>query len=222
MGISCPLVDINNEKQSLFGGGMEFRLTYEGPVNPASSRNGIPDNKHQIRKVFHRQLKRLWAVSPSLKAYSGPQFLTVTTHAAPATSQEALAEKFERNGYKFVPLVTEELSLKCDVKILFLRPDPPGQIYKSGDIDNRLKTIFDALRMPTNRSEFGKVFEPPSEEETPFYCLLEDDFLITSVSVETDMLLQPVSKTYEASDACLIISVNIQPLRLTYDNMHLG
>jgi hypothetical protein len=34
------------------------------------------------------------------------------------------------------------------LNILFLRADIPGKVVQSGDIDNRLKTLFDALRMP--------------------------------------------------------------------------
>jgi hypothetical protein len=74
--------------------------------------------------------------------------------------RDFLAGQFARNGYNFVPLVTERLLLLCRLDVLFLRPDPPGSLIKSGDIDNRLKTLFDALRMPENASELGRC-EPP-------------------------------------------------------------
>ena len=42
---------------------MKFTLTYEGPLRMSK---GQPKKKHEIRKQFHRQLKRLWAVDSFL------------------------------------------------------------------------------------------------------------------------------------------------------------
>ena len=41
---------------------MKFRLTYEGLLKA----NGSTQHKHEIRKAFHPQLKRLWEVEPNL------------------------------------------------------------------------------------------------------------------------------------------------------------
>jgi hypothetical protein len=84
-------------------------------------------------------------------------------------------------------LVIEELSLSCRLDILFLRSDRAGSLIKSGDIDNRLKTLFDALRMPESKAELGG-YEKPIDDEDPFFVLLQDDKLITHISVETDVL----------------------------------
>jgi hypothetical protein len=40
------------------GGGMRFVLTYDGPLPPNNTRSGIAQKKHDIRRVFHPQLKR--------------------------------------------------------------------------------------------------------------------------------------------------------------------
>ena len=91
--------------------------------------------------------------------------------------------------FRFVPLVSPSLNLICELHIFMLRPESPGAlITQGGDIDNRLKTLFDALRMPKKESELPKdaVVAP---DEDPFFCLLEDDNLITGVSVKTDRLL---------------------------------
>jgi hypothetical protein len=62
------------------------------------------------------------------------------------------------------------------------------------DVDNRLTTIFDALRMPKGPQELGAGTQQgkvsPASNENPFFVLLEDDRLITHVSVTTDMLLE--------------------------------
>jgi hypothetical protein len=86
--------------------------------------------------------------------------------------------------------VTADLALSCAIEILFLRPEPPGGIVRGGDVDNRIKTLFDGLKMPREAQDLGPYLNPGADED-PFYCLVEDDQLITSVSVETDTLLEP-------------------------------
>ena len=87
-----------------------------------------------------------------------------------------------------------------------MRTDKPGSLIKSGsgDIDNRLKTLFDALRMPKSKDELGRYAGVPGLDEDPFYCLLEDDKFITRLVVETDMLLRPAASS---NDTHLIITV---------------
>ena len=49
------------------------------------------------------------------------------------------------------------MALTCGLKILFLRKEGPGKlILQGGDIDNRLKTLLDALKMPSDLSEIVK------------------------------------------------------------------
>jgi hypothetical protein len=142
----------------------------------------------------------------------------------PPRNSEVLAQKFAYGGFRFVPLVTRDLTLACGIDILFLRPDSPGgAVINSGDLDNRLKTLFDALRVPSPGEMNSKL--TPQEGESPFYCLLEDDRLITKVSVETDILLQPVgakSNRYDPNDARLVITVRLRPAEFRYDNSVFG
>ena len=114
-----------------------------------------------------------------------------------------------RCGFRFVPLVRKNGGVSCSIDILFLRRDNPGSIVRSGgDIDNRVKVLFDALRIVDNCSELpaGTV---PAEGEDPFFCLLEDDALITEVSVTTDRLLAPLEGTESINDVQLIIRVKL-------------
>jgi hypothetical protein len=39
---------------------MRFHLTYEGSLHGSSTKSPRARHKQEIRKVFHRQLKRLW------------------------------------------------------------------------------------------------------------------------------------------------------------------
>lgn len=99
---------------------------------------------------------------------------------------------------------------KLDITLLW--KDAPGNIIGSGDIDNRLKTLFDALTPPIHVEQIPT--EPPAEDETPFYCLLEDDKLITDVSVRTERLLTDVDE----SEVSLFIKVKMQPLSMIWAN----
>src|SRR6202021_954972 len=96
-----------------------------------------------------------------------------------------LGEKWSRAGCRFVPLITEELCFRCSLDILFLRPEESGMVIRGGDLDNRLKTLFDALRVPKNVDETGGL----SSSEDPTYCLLEDDSLISEVRFNPDEFL---------------------------------
>ena len=179
------------------------------------------ENKHAIRTVFHRQLRRLWDVVPALRGQSpGGSFLITSGDYNPAFTKEQLADKHQLYGFSFVPLVTQELDLLCSLDILFLRPDRPGEVIWAGDIDNRLKTLLDAMRIPEPAE--GYVSRRPGADEDPFFCLLEDDKLITRVSVETDRLLEPTSPGADASDARIVVTVKIKPYELNPFNLHLA
>jgi len=198
--------------------GMEFRLTYAGPV--MSRRFPGADHKQEIRKVFHAQLKNWWQVNPYLKhgmpvefgydTSANPAYHVAKSHQIPLV--DWVANNFPMGQYRFVPLVRKDLGLLCSIDILFMRPGHPGGIIRPsrGDLDNRVKTVIDALRKPENMSELG-VYSAPQVGEDPFFCLLEDDSLITRLTVETDVLLEPVSPIPKHSDARLLITVRLRP-----------
>ena len=104
-----------------------------------------------LRFVQHNQLRTNPAVLPSLA--------------------------FERGGYLFTPVVTTRLNLIAHLDILFLRPGNPGSlITHGGDIDNRLKTLFDALQIPDANPIASA---PPSADQArapwgaaPAFCVL--------------------------------------------------
>jgi hypothetical protein len=81
----------------------------------------------------------------------------------------------------------------AELQVVLLRPEPPGRlITQGGDIDNRVKTLFDSLTMPRHPAQDLPAGITPTADEAPFfYCLLEDDNLVTAVDVRTDQLLEP-------------------------------
>ncbi len=151
---------------------MRFRLTYEGELRPTQGEprgnqaNPLASHKHTIRTEFHGQLKRLWETNQFLHNHRvfpeyGPLNFPVGSFTGVWGGGEDrkislidyTAGKYHEFGYKFVPLVRDELSLSCSLSILFLRRDIPGSVIQAGDLDNRVKTIIDALRRPRNAKE---------------------------------------------------------------------
>lgn len=200
---------------------MQFRLLFSGELLGASKNNPRAEMKHAVRRQFHPQLRRLWKSNPVMRESLATQvdtFREVGRSRFPGKSKdelieigiERIADKYQRFGYRFVPLVTEELSIRCSVNVLFLRPERPGLLMKAGDLDARLKTLFDALRLPTDLSEAGGI--GPQEDENPFFCLLEDDKLISEVHVTTDeLLVLPKDRDVKANDAFLVIHIKTKP-----------
>ena len=56
----------------------------------------------------------------------------------------------------------------------------------------------------------------PTGDEAPFFCLLEDDNLVTAVSVRTEQLLEPVGD--DASVVDVTIQVRTRVTRPTMGN----
>jgi hypothetical protein len=80
-----------------------------------------------------------------------------------------------------------------------------------------MKTFLDALRMPQNLSEISADTVPQGDQD-PFFCLLEDDNLITRLSVDTDRYLKEGA---DASDVCIVLRVTTRPTSVTFGNVQL-
>lgn len=185
---------------------MEFTLHYRGDLK---ANRGSKD-KQLLRRHFHAQLKILWQQNP-LNEYQK------LLEKEPKDGEVSVVRKVK--SFDFAPLINEQLNLIAELKIMLLRPEPPGSIItQSGDIDNRLKTLFDALKVPKEDSAIP-AGDKPQEGEAPFFCLMEDDNLITKVSVETDRLLYPCQGS---SEVVLLIHVTTKVTRSSWANMGLG
>ena len=191
---------------------MNFRLTFDGQL--MAKGGGLP-HKHDIRRRFHQQLKRLWEIQPSLSYWSKPGSQNGFGDKPgwkDMAHRDWLADNYKRGAYRFIPLAREFWLAIVTADILFLRSGRPGAILKSADIDGRLKTLIDALRIPTDGQEIDAL-GPPLEGEDPFYCLAEDDKLIGNISVTTDALLEPTSTSHglhDTHDARLVIAVGVK------------
>jgi hypothetical protein len=225
-----------------WGPRMRFRLTYEGPLKASGrdpedgQRDRMAEHKQTIRKRFHAQLKQLWKTNKFLSEYRIDPAAWASKSAVPANQigspgfwgggpmpktvplSEAIANLYRENNYRFVPLVREDFSLLCSLDILFLRRDFPQGVISAGDLDNRIKTLIDALRKPHNANEL-RGNESPGPDEDPFYCLLQDDDLVTGLSVQTDMLLSPPNGDAGQNEVKLVISVELKPDHVTMFNL---
>lgn len=155
---------------------MEFILHYRGELKS----NGTPEDKHRIRQRFHPQLKELWE-QPPLKHFK---------ELLEPKSETGFSLIREVGAFQFAPLIACNLNFLAELEIMLLRPGTPGNIVqRGGDIDNRLKTLLDALAVPPHSNALPRGIKP-ADGETPFFCVLEDDALITKLSVHTDRLLE--------------------------------
>jgi len=191
---------------------LRFHLTYEGPLRGSFNGEKRASEKHTIRKEFHRQLRNLWKTPPLNRMFQTIHLVTVNAGPKSETRLDYLYKNYARLNGHFIPLVTEDMGVWCGIDVLFLRSGKPGKVFKSGDIDNRMKTLLDALKMPEAMQDLGG--QPfPAEDEDPFFCLLQDDGLVPKFSVEADTLLQPLDGGIpKDSDARLIITVELRPI----------
>jgi hypothetical protein len=175
---------------------MEFRLTYNGEIKTSADSTF----KHELREIFHPQIKDLWTYPP-LKYIedmcSGNEFIDNFTKNI--------------NNFNFAFIVGQKIGVFVEIDVLMLVPSSPARLIYNGDIDNRLKTLFDALRCPKNYNEIPSGKSPSQEQQPFFYCLIEDDSLITSVKVTYDRLLDPKNPR----DVFLILNVKTKDIEGT-------
>jgi hypothetical protein len=186
---------------------MQFRLLYEGPIAPRQRIN--VGDVHKIRMALHPQLRALWEYKP---------LSDIKRHLRETTRPEEIGILERSNDVLFAPLVTQKNNLACELSIALLRQQPPGKLLgEGGDIDNRLKTLLDALRMPhTAETQQAQIETRPDDD--PIHCLLQDDALVTKVSVETDRLLR---HAHDQFDLVAIIQVRVLVTSATMANIGL-
>lgn len=160
---------------------VEFRLLFDGVIG-SDSRAPI---KHEIRRAFHPQLRRLWTVNRNLRQMSEHYGRMFHAHMqdkekiAPShpSDDEARQFAFQHWGqnwncgpFHFVPLVTKELGAICKIEILLLRPDDDTHVTEHGDLDGHVKTLFDALRTPHKQDETG--YSVPHRRRNTIFLLI--------------------------------------------------
>jgi hypothetical protein len=194
---------------------MKFKLIYYGELmtNPKKRSQHISD----IRMKFHNQLKQLVELEPwnHLKEH---MMLPV------ATKQPIITKNI--GGVEFNPIISDKMKMFAELDITMLHPESVG--FARADIDNRIKTLMDGLRAPQNAHEIG---ENTPKNMGPIYTLLDDDHLVSKLSVNTSHLLtdngifsdncakKKSAKAEENPKLFLLINVKLRLSEGTLDNL---
>ena len=206
---------------------MRFYLVFKGRLPSSGNSRGKPDIVRNIRDQFHPQLELLWKTSPALHrlrrtawvAENPAQFVGAVMESPlgperdidqypPGAGWVDLCAPIKKGQKTYIPLVRQSLDLNCHLDILFLRQEDPGAlVLQGGDIDGRIKTLFDAFRIPDEDVEQRY---PQARDKT--FCLLENDTLISGFGVSTGRLLMP--ETEYPNECHLIIEVTVRVLKL--------
>ena len=192
---------------------IEFWLTYDGLLSSTrgkAAKNQIDskwEHKHHVRQCFHDQLKNLWEQHPVLKRWlhGHPVWTEVFKSDSGGSLVDQRARQYPFNGFNFVPLVIDGWAMVCSLEIVYLRQGAAGNLFENHDIDNRIKTLIDALKMPSV-GELGEIYSDgssvqPTRDQKPFFALLENDSLVTKLTVDADTLLAPTGKVPESQNS---------------------
>ena len=172
---------------------MELTLYYRGELAASGSN---PEHKHLLRCCFHVQLRN---------AASQPPLFGVGV------------ARHDIGPFHFAAIVCDTLKLVAELHVVLLRPGPPGYVVRGGDIDNRMKTLFDSLSVPQSNALPHSA--KPLDGQEPFWCLLEDDSRITKVTIETHSLFEE-PKT--RNEVILLVHVRTRATQSSWDNIGVG
>jgi len=185
---------------------MELFLKYQGSLKS----NADIKEKHRLRRHFHPQIKNFIESQKHLKEKKCWQVATFLKN-----DPNELCAVNQKGDFYFASLISSKTFLLAEVDLTILWHDLPGQIIGQGDIDNKLKTLFDALSAPPHDSQITGL--KPENGEEPFFCLLEDDKLIQNVNIRTHTLLENVDQR----DIFVLIHIRSRPTQLVWGNMGL-
>jgi hypothetical protein len=186
---------------------MRFTLYYRGLLK---ANRGSAD-KHVLRQHFHKQLRELWTHLP----LSGFRGLLLDTKG----EDQSINIVRKVGSFEFAPLVCSKVSLVAELRIVLFRPHAPGALVGTGgDLDNRLKTVLDALKVPSEPNALPEGAHP-GIDETPFYCVVEDDKLITGITVITERLLEP---GLDPNEVLLLVEVTTRHVEVKFGTIGLA
>jgi hypothetical protein len=165
---------------------MKLSLFYRGPLKS----NADAKTKHILRKHFHDQLRRAIEYSPYFVAHKHSWIGGMFSGFSELNSEKSGDHQFLALAGNHVVGVdtSKKANSTVELDITMLRPGPSGLLLTGGgDIDNRLKTLFDALQIPDENQ--AKRLTSSDIPSSPMCCLMSDDKLITDVRVSTGQLL---------------------------------
>ena len=181
---------------------LHITLTYEGKIRGNSRKIA---HVSSLRQIFSAQLAKLINTEP---------FSYVREHIDPNPNPATFFIGKQVGAFTFIPFISEKMHTTCSLNIKLLRGmSPHNPVLESVNLYNRIKTLIDSLRAPAQESELDK-----NCTEDPTYVLLEDDRLVTGLSVSTDHYLAHD----DGETVFALITADIHLGRATFDNLHLG
>ena len=186
---------------------MKFELFVVGEIKSGNAGRGRSENIFEIRKQLEPQLRRVWESQPLLefdkqKGIRGSISGLMTNMVCRWVSNT-----------RFIPVICEGLHLAARIEFTFYEPTGSLSVASEvSDIDNRLKTLFDALRYPRDVNEIGD-----RDYGNEFHCLLDDDIRIWEITVKRTRLLRDM----EGQDRFARISVEAIASQTTLNNLSL-
>jgi hypothetical protein len=189
---------------------VELTLRYRGPLAAAGANSRVRE-KHEIRAELSRQLSAYWEQSKRLKElFAQAQTQSQSLQIAELQKDQFVVPRplkdvtkfwwrWPLSGYNFVPLVTQVQEVHVELKIRLYRKNQ-GILFQGGDLDNRLKTFFDALQVPKDSSQVptGPESSQPSEHWPTVFCLMDNDNLVTKLTIESFKLLTEIPAEYKS------------------------
>lgn len=214
---------------------MELSLRYRGLL-PAAGTDKRVREKHAIRQELSSQIESYCEQSHRLKRLIADVGKLQTPKREkdqfdverPLSDGSKFWWRWPLCGYNFVPLVTQVLEAHVELRMRLYRKNV-GILFQGGDLDNRLKTFFDALQVPKEESQVPKGERVSSKEAEwlPIFCLLDNDNLITKLSIESFKLLMKVPKEFEGAPNYVELDLDvvihpITPMTGTVDMLFKG
>lgn len=180
---------------------MRFTLIYQGDLPPS----GGSQEKWRIRREIEPQLRRLWTVPPfdSIARYKDPTYRPNDCYVGKKVGD-----------VEYIPCISTKLEMRAELHVHLLSATLPGGLVRSGDIDNRLKTLLDALSIPAPQQVPQ---DPKTEPDGQMFCLLEDDRLVTRVDITNDRLL-----TVPDHSRDVIVVIKVHPVASTVTMANIG
>lgn len=169
---------------------MIFTLVYSGNLPP----NGSAVDKWRIRRAIEPQLRKLCCTAP---------FDALSRRQDPNADPSIYMGKFV-NGIDFVPVLKRDHGVRAELKVLMLSSELPGGAIHCGDIDNRMKTLFDVISIPNSQQI---PLESDRWNDGRVFCLLDDDRLVTSIAVENERHLDLPSGSRDA-----LVIIRVRPI----------
>jgi hypothetical protein len=160
----------------------EFSLVYTEVIR--SSNNNSTKRKSDVRRALDKQLRPLWEMQP---------FKNIDNQIDPKFRDKNIQSYIPRKIglIEYVPLISNANYLFAELEITSLTKaigQPYLHPFKNGDLDNKIKTLTDALRRPQNNDEAK---HDTAADDDRIFCLLDDDILISKYTVESHPLLHP-------------------------------